>query len=248
MVSRTTERALLGECKGHPVLMFYIRKEVLEAVRKRKRDSIALDDQRSSNRLRQRARRAGNSKEATEKVHAADAARHQEHRAVLSEAHSQNVRAANTARDRERRAGLPEADLQTARAANTARDRERRAARLQERRAEDAANDGCAGRTLHDFDAQAKQKIRDFISPSNMGRDTCACCNELNPPSEMHAQPPSGAWLACLQRKLKWEHTKHTVNEYTRNFYDVSDKIPALSGVPLARDGIQERNGAYKVR
>ena len=227
VVTRATEEALLGECKGHPVLMFYIRKEVLEAVRKRKHDSIALEAKRSSDRLRQRARRAGNSKEATEKVHAADAARHQEHRAVLSEAHSQNVRAANTARDRERRAGLPEADLQTARAANTARDRERRAAlpeadlqtaraadaarhqeqraalqdavlhnvraantardrerraaRLQERRAEDAANDGCAGRTLQDFDAQAKQKIRDFISPSNMGRDTCACCNELNP-------------------------------------------------------------------
>jgi len=35
---------------------------------------------------------------------------------------------------------------------------------------------GCAGRTLHDFETQAKQKIRDFISPSNMGRDTCACC------------------------------------------------------------------------
>jgi hypothetical protein len=86
---------------------------------------------------------------------------------------------------------LPDAVLHNVRAANTARDRERRAARLQERRAEDAANDGCAGRTLHDFDAQAKQKIRDFISPSNMGRDTCACCNELNPPSEMYAQPPS---------------------------------------------------------
>jgi len=35
---------------------------------------------------------------------------------------------------------------------------------------------GCAGRTLHDFETQAKQKIRDFISPSKMGRDTCACC------------------------------------------------------------------------
>ena len=30
---------------------------------------------------------------------------------------------------------------------------------------------GCAGRTLHDFEIQAKQKIRYFISPSNMGRD-----------------------------------------------------------------------------
>jgi len=35
---------------------------------------------------------------------------------------------------------------------------------------------GCAGRTLHDFEIQAKQTIRYFISPSNMGRDTCACC------------------------------------------------------------------------
>ena len=99
-----------------------------------------------------------------------------------------------------------------------------------------------------DFDTVAKQKIRDFISPLNMDRNTCACCNELNPPSKMHAVAPSGAWLACLQRKLKWEHTKYTVNEYTRNFYDVSDKIPALFGVPLAKEGIQERDGAYKVR
>ena len=29
----------------------------------------------------------------------------------------------------------------------------------------------CAGRTLHDFEIQAKQKIRYFISPLNMGRD-----------------------------------------------------------------------------
>ena len=56
VVSRTTEGVLLRECKGHPVLMFYIRKEVLEAVRKRKRDSIALEAKRSSDRLRQRAR------------------------------------------------------------------------------------------------------------------------------------------------------------------------------------------------
>ena len=109
---------------------------------------------------------------------------------------------------------LPEGDRQNICAAD--------AARHQKRRAEEA-QDGCTGRTSYDFDSQAKQKIRDFISPSNMGRDTCACCNELNPPSMMHAQPPSGEWLACLQRKLKWEHTKHTVNEYTRNFYDVSD-------------------------
>ena len=70
-------------------------------------------------------------------------------------------------------------------------------ARHRERRAEEA-QDGCTGRTSYDFDAQAKQKIRDFVSPSNMGRDTCACCNELNPPSKMHAQPSSGEWLACL--------------------------------------------------
>ena len=97
VVSKTTETVLLGELKGHPVLMFYIRKEVLEAVRKRKRDSIALDAKRSSDCLRQRARRAANSKEAAKKA-----------------------RAANTVRDRERRAALPQGDRKNDRAANTA--------------------------------------------------------------------------------------------------------------------------------
>ena len=144
--------------------IFYVRKEVLEAVRKRKRDSIALEAKRSSGRLRQRARRAVNS------VRAADAARDRERWAALSEVEVQKMRAANTSRDRERRAVLLETDRQNIRAAD--------AARHHERWAEETANDGCAGSTFRDFDAQAKQKNRDFISPSNMGRDTCACCNE----------------------------------------------------------------------
>ena len=44
-------------------------------------------------------------------------------------------------------------------------------------------------RTEHDFDAQAKQKIRDFISPSNMGRDTCACSSYIH----LHASSPAPA-------------------------------------------------------
>ena len=215
VVSKTTQRVLLGECTGHPVLLFYIRKEVLEASHKRK-----LETKRTSDRLRQRARRAAKPTEAAEKYRAANAEAMRSHRAALPEADRQEVCAADAARHRDHRAAL----------------------------SEEALGQSCAEPTVLDFDAQAKQKIRDFISPSNMGRDTCACCNELNPPSKMHAVPPSGAWLACLQRKLKWEHTKYTVNEYTRNFYDVSDKISALSGVPLAKEGIQERDGDYKVR
>ena len=128
VVSKTTETVLLGELKGHPVLMFYIRKEVLEAVRKRKRDSIALDAKRSSDCLRQRARRAANSKEAAKKARAADAARHLEQRAALPQGDRQNDRAANTARQRARRAANPKEAAKKVRAANTARDRERRAA------------------------------------------------------------------------------------------------------------------------
>ena len=284
VVSKTTQRVLLGECTGHPVLLFYIRKEVLEASHKRK-----LETKRTSDRLRQRARRAAKSTEAAEKDRAADAARHQDQRAALPEANREELRAVDAGRHRDHRAALPEANREELRAVDAGRHRDHRAtlpaeaaekdraanaeamrshraalpeadrqevcaadaARHRDHRAalsEEALGQSCAEPTVLDFDAQAKQKIRDFISPSNMGRDTCACCNELNPPSKMHAVPPSGAWLACLQRKLKWEHTKYTVNEYTRNFYDVSDKISALSGVPLAKEGIQERDGNYKVR
>jgi len=114
VVSRTTERALLGECKGHPVLMFYIRKEVLESERKQKRQSsqnIPLE-KRTSDRLRQRTHRTENSKEAAEKVRAGGAARRQDQRAALPQKDRQNDRAANTASHRERRAALPEGDRQ----------------------------------------------------------------------------------------------------------------------------------------
>jgi hypothetical protein len=223
-----------------------------------------VEKKRSSSQSRQEAHRAALSEAGRQEARAANTASRRKHRDALPEASRQEGRDANTASRREHRDALPEASRQEGRDANAASHREHRdalpEASRQEARDANAAShrnrradrvveeEGRAERTLHDFETQAKQRIRDFISPLNMGRDTCACCNELNPPSKMHAVPPLGEWLACLQRKLKWEHTKHTVNEYTRNFYDVSDKIPALSGVPLAKEGIQERDGDYKVR
>ena len=67
-VSKTTENVLLGECAGNPVLLFYIRKEVLESERTHTWQSspnISIQ-KRSSDRLRQRARRKENSKEAAQ--------------------------------------------------------------------------------------------------------------------------------------------------------------------------------------
>ena len=86
VVSKTTQRVLLGECTGHPVLLFYIRKEVLEASHKRK-----LETKRTSDRLRQRARRAAKPTEAAEKYRAANAEAMRSHRAALPEADRQEV-------------------------------------------------------------------------------------------------------------------------------------------------------------
>jgi hypothetical protein len=113
-VSKTTESIFLGEYGGNPVLLFYIRKEVLESERKQKRQSsqnIPLE-KRTSDRLRQRTHRTENSKEAAEKVRAGGAARRQDQRAALPQKDRQNDRAANTASHRERRAALPEGDRQ----------------------------------------------------------------------------------------------------------------------------------------
>jgi hypothetical protein len=81
-----------------------------------------------------------------------------------------------------------------------------------------------------------------------MFRQTCACCNELRSPTKMHAVLPSGDWLSRLKTRLKWDHTKHPVNDYTKDFYDVSGDEPELAGVPLAKNGIQKKDGVCKVR
>ena len=121
MISKTTQRVLLGECTGNPVLLFYIRKEVFQAARKRKRQSsqaIALETKRTSDHLRQKASRAVKPTQAAEKDRAANAASHQERRVALPEADLHNIRAADAASHEEQRAALPQANLQNIRAAD----------------------------------------------------------------------------------------------------------------------------------
>jgi len=115
------------------------------------------------------------------------------HRAAQVAEAPQKARAANAEVLRAHRAALSQADRQKARAANAEAMRSHRAAQVADLSGVLQQEKQSAGqRTEHDFDAQAKQKIRDFISPSNMGRDTCACSSYIH----LHASSPAPANIA----------------------------------------------------
>ena len=177
---------------------------------------IAPEAKRISNRLRQQAHRAAQVAEAAQKARAlnaeamcahraaqiaeapqkaraANAEAMRAHRAAQVAEAPQKARAANAEVLRAHRAALSQADRQKARAANAEAMRSHRAAQVADLSGVLQQEKQSAGqRTEHDFDAQAKQKIRDFISPSNMGRDTCACSSYIH----LHASSPAPANIA----------------------------------------------------
>ena len=86
-----------------------------------------------------------------------------------------------------------------------------------------------------------------------MERSTCACCNELKPPSRTRTVSieDGGSWLARIRTRLTWEHTTFAcsaeVIDSTKRLY--SSEAPLLAGIPLAPSGVAiDEQGSVEVR
>ena len=187
--------------------------------------SAALRARQARRADQQRARRQAQSEEETERARNENAIRMQLQRQELSQEETEQARKANAEQHQARREQLSKEEV--------------------------ASADGAAASTPPSQETLQKEtqaKVQAYFDNGNMFRQTCACCNELRSPTKMHAVLPSGDWLSRLKTRLKWDHTKHPVNDYTKDFYDVSGDEPELAGVPLAKNGIQKKDGVCKVR
>ena len=210
--------------------------------------SAALRARQARRADQQRARRQAQSEEETERARNENAIRMQLQRQELSQEETEQARKANAEQHQARREQLSEEEKEQARKANA---EQHQARREQLSKEEVASADGAAASTPPSQETLQKEtqaKVQAYFDNGNMFRQTCACCNELRSPTKMHAVLPSGDWLSRLKTRLKWDHTKHPVNDYTKDFYDVSGDEPELAGVPLAKNGIQKKDGVCKVR
>ena len=95
--------------------------------------------------------------------------------------------------------------------------------------------------------------VKGFFEDRNMERSTCACCNELKPPSRTRTVSieDGGSWLARIRTRLTWEHTTFAcsaeVIDSTKRLY--SSEAPLLAGIPLAPSGVAiDEQGSVEVR